>query len=148
MNRAESRFQAHFIKLLRRQFPGSIILKNDPNYLQGVPDVLLLWREHWAAFECKSSENASTRPNQREYVLLMDAMSFSSFVFPKNVDKVLHEVQLAFQARRTARISERQQVSLDQLRRRKTNRSLDQRSSRQTRNGTSRSSTSSNTSRR
>ena len=147
MNILERRFQDQFIKRLRQVFPGCMILKNDPNYLQGVPDLLLLWRERWAAFELKTSKDADVQPNQKHYVLLLNAMSFSSFVYPENAEKVLHELQHAFQTQRPARVSQRQQISLDQLRRSQADGGLDQLSSSKTRNGTTRARTSSNTSR-
>lgn len=137
-NLAESNFQEWFIKRLRSMFPGSIVTKNDPNFMQGIPDVLLLWRTHWAAFECKSSARAPKQPNQEYYVTMMDAMSFSAFVYPENAEEVLHAVQLAFQACGPTRVSKRQQVSLDKLRRSQAGGSLDKQPGRQTRNRTPR----------
>ena len=32
-------FQSRLIKDISKRFPGAIIMKNDPNYLQGVPDM-------------------------------------------------------------------------------------------------------------
>jgi hypothetical protein len=127
VNGPERRFQAYIVRKLRRMFPGCIILMNDPNYLQGVPDLLLLWRQHWAALECKASNSAKRQPNQEEYVDLMDAMSFASFINPANEEQVLHDLQHAFESRGPARVSERQQVSLDKLRRRQADRVVQQR---------------------
>ena len=121
MTLRESRFQAELIRKLRNLFPGCVILKNDPNYLQGVPDLLVLWRDRWAALECKNNAKAMVRPNQGYYVTLMDAMSFSAFIYPENEEEILHELQHAFRPRRTTRVSKRQQVSLDQLRHRQAN---------------------------
>lgn len=124
MNRRESAFQAEFINTLRRRYPNAIILKNDPNYLQGVPDVLMLLHDMWAAFEVKSYRDAQHRPNQEYYVDLMDGMSFAAFVYPENAQDVLDALQLAFAPRGATRLSQRQQVSLDQLRSRQARRSL------------------------
>ena len=93
----ESAFQHQLIEELRAIFPGCIVLKNDPNYLQGVPDLLILWGNHWAMLECKRSESAPHRPNQEYYVNLLDEMSFASFIYPENKEAVLNDLQHAFQ---------------------------------------------------
>lgn len=118
MSKRESAFQAQFIRSLRLRYPGAIVLKNDPNYLQGIPDVLMLLHDNWAAFEIKTYKDARTQPNQEYYVNLMDGMSFAAFVYPENAQDVLDALQRAFSSRRPARLSERQQLSLDQLRHR------------------------------
>lgn len=77
-------------------FPGCIVLKNDPNYLQGIPDLIILWGPRWATLEVKKSANASHQPNQDYYVATMDNMSFSRFIYPENKEEVLHELQQSF----------------------------------------------------
>jgi hypothetical protein len=108
MGRVESPFQRKLIQEIRVLFPGCVILKNDANYLQGVPDLIVLWHEHYAMLECKSSISAVHQPNQDEYVDLFHSWSFSAFVYPQNKDQVLDELQRAFGARRTTRVSQRQ----------------------------------------
>lgn len=92
----ESQFQAQFIAKLRRLYPGCMILKNDPNYLQGVPDLLMLWQSNWAAFECKVHGAARVQANQEYYINLMNEMSFAAFVYPENEESVLYELQRSF----------------------------------------------------
>lgn len=92
----ESKFQTNLIKELKDIFDGCIIMKNDPNYIQGIPDLIVLHKGKWAALECKRSATAPHRPNQEWYVDKMDEMSFSSFIFPENKEEVLDELQLAF----------------------------------------------------
>lgn len=41
----ERDFQASVIKELKVRFPGCIILKNDPSYKQGIPDLIVLWED-------------------------------------------------------------------------------------------------------
>lgn len=96
----ESLFQSNLIKELKQIYPGCMIFKNDPNYIQGVPDLLILYKKHWAALECKKAYNSPCRPNQPYYVDLMDSMSFASFVYPENKEEVLDGLQGAFRARR------------------------------------------------
>ena len=92
----ESKFQAQLIKELKERFPGCIVMKNDPNYIQGIPDLIILYNDKWRALECKRTGNSKRRPNQSYYVDLMDKMSFSRFIFPENKEEVLNELQEAF----------------------------------------------------
>ena len=103
----ESKFQAELIKELKERFPGCIVLKNDPNYIQGIPDLLILYGKRWAALECKKSKDAPMRPNQSYYVKRMNKMSFSRFIFPENKEEVLRELQSAFKSGRSTRFSKR-----------------------------------------
>lgn len=91
----EGEFQAQLIKDIKSLFPGCYVLKNDPDYIQGFPDLLILYNDRWAALECKRSKDASRRPNQEYYVESLDKMSYSSFVYPENKEVVLCELQQA-----------------------------------------------------
>lgn len=92
----EGAFQAKLIKKLKKEFPGCIVLKNDPNYIQGIPDLLVLYNDKWAALECKRSSSASYRPNQEYYIREMSKMSYASFIDPSNEETVLDELQQSF----------------------------------------------------
>lgn len=94
----ESQFQAQLIKKLNKMLPGIIILKNDPNYIQGIPDLILLYKNRWAALEVKRGELASVRPNQAHYVRTMHAMSYAAFIHPENESEILSEVQQSLTA--------------------------------------------------
>lgn len=93
MSKLESKFQAELIQELKEMFPGCVVLKNDPNYLQGVPDLTIFYNYRWATLEVKKSANAPHRPNQDYYVDMMDRMSFSSFIYPENKEEVLRGLQ-------------------------------------------------------
>lgn len=95
----ESIFQAKVIRRLKEVFPGCVVLKNDPLYTQGVPDLLVLWREHWFALEVKKSRDAPLQPNQKYYVKTMAAMSYCVFIFPENEEDVFNELQRTFSTR-------------------------------------------------
>ena len=94
----ESQFQAQLIKKLTKMLPGIIILKNDPNYIQGIPDLILLYKNRWAALEVKRGATASVRPNQAHYVRTMYAMSYAAFIYPENESEILSEVQQSLTA--------------------------------------------------
>lgn len=88
----ENKFQALLIKELKSLFPGCIVMKNDSSYIQGIPDLLVLYKNKWASLEVKKSARASKRPNQEYYVDLMNEMSFARFISPENKDSVLDEL--------------------------------------------------------
>jgi hypothetical protein len=92
----ENKFQKSLIEKLERLFPGCFILKNDPGYLQGVPDLLILYGGRWAMLEVKANPNAATQPNQAYYVDLLNRMSFASFIDPSNEEEVLDALSRAF----------------------------------------------------
>lgn len=94
----ERDFQAKLIKELKELFAGCIVTKLDAGYIQGIPDLLILYRDKWAALECKKSAGAKKRPNQEYYIRRMDEMSFSRFICPENKEEVLHELQQAFKS--------------------------------------------------
>lgn len=94
-NSLENKFQRELIKEMENRFPGAIIMKNDPNHIQGIPDLTVLYKDRWATLECKKSEEDAKhpRPNQDTYVERMNKMSFSSFIYPENKEEVLNELQ-------------------------------------------------------
>lgn len=92
----ERKFQAELIKEIKDRFPGCMVLKNDPNYIQGIPDLLVLHKKHWASLECKRTASSSHRANQDYYVDKMNNMSFSRFIFPENKKEVLDELEQSF----------------------------------------------------
>lgn len=100
MGKLERDFQRDLIKELKDIFEGCIIMKNDSSYIQGIPDLIVLFNDRWAALEVKKSRTASHRPNQEYYVDKMDDMSFARFVYPENKEDVLNELQQTFFARR------------------------------------------------
>lgn len=101
----ESTYQNRLIKRLKDMFPGCEVLKNDSAYIQGIPDLTVLFNDKWAMLEVKASADAAVQPNQPYYVERMGSMSFAAFIYPENEEEVLHELQLAFESDREARIS-------------------------------------------
>ena len=93
MGKLERDFQKNLIKELKDIFVWFIVMKNDSAYIQGIPDLLILYNDKWAALEVKKSGAASHRPNQEYYVDKMDDMSFARFIYPENKEVVLDELQ-------------------------------------------------------
>ena len=92
----ESAFQSGLIKELKSMFPGCIVTKLDSSFVQGIPDLLILYKDKWATLECKQKSKSSKRPNQPYYVQKMNEMSFSAFIYPENKKEVLDDLQRAF----------------------------------------------------
>lgn len=93
----ENKFQSKLIKEIKDRFPGCIVIKNDSSYIQGIPDLLVLFRNKWAALEVKKSNTASHRPNQDYYVDKMNDMSYAAFIYPENKEEVLNGMARSFE---------------------------------------------------
>ena len=92
----ENKFQSNLIKELKKEFPGCMVLKNDSSYLQGIPDLTILYNDKWATLECKKSVRAKKQPNQEYYVNKMNEMSYAAFVCPENKTEVIAELKKKF----------------------------------------------------
>lgn len=97
-SKLERDFQANLIKELKDIFKGCLVMKLDSGYIQGIPDLLVLYEDKWATLECKKSSNERKQPNQKYYVGKMDDMSFSRFIYPENKEEVLDELRKAFRS--------------------------------------------------
>jgi len=103
----ESKFQSDLIKEIKERFPGCMVMKNDSSYIQGIPDLLILHNDKWAALECKRSSNSKKQPNQEYYVNKMNEMSYAQFISPENKEEILDGIQRSFESKGKARISRR-----------------------------------------
>ena len=95
-SRLESGFQDKLIRDLKDIFVGCLVFKMDQT--QGIPDLLVLYKNKWASLECKKSAKAKRQPNQEYYVGMMNEMSFSRFICPENKEEVLNDLRKAFKA--------------------------------------------------
>ena len=92
----ESKFKTEVKEELTRMFPGCYIFKQDD--FQGIPDMLILWEDHWAMLEFKRVTQASKQPNQMFYISEFNDMSFAAFIFPENKREVLRALQRSFKS--------------------------------------------------
>lgn len=92
----ESKFQSDLKKELQGMFPGCMITKLDSGDIQGIPDLLVLYKDKWAVLENKRSAKATHQPNQNYYIDKMNGMSFASFIYPENKDEVLARLRKKF----------------------------------------------------
>lgn len=100
----ESKFEQELIEELLEMFPGAVILKNNANFFQGIPDRLILYKDRWAAFEVKARAVSKHQQNQDYYVNLFNSMSFAAFVYPENKEWFLHELQQSLRPTRRTRL--------------------------------------------
>lgn len=95
MGKKESEFQSNLIDELKVRFPGCIVVKTDAGFIQGIPDLIILFNDKWAMLECKKSKDAKHRPNQDYYVDLLNKLSFSAFIYPENKESILDGMEKA-----------------------------------------------------
>jgi hypothetical protein len=96
----ESIYQLELIKRIRDRFPGCVIMKPDPDFMPGVPDLIILYGNTWAMLEVKATSKSPMRPNQAYFVDKFNEMSFAAFINPDNEEEVLDALQSAFRAAR------------------------------------------------
>lgn len=96
MGKLENKFQKELIDEIKEQYPGCIVMKNDSSYIQGIPDLTILYKDKWAMLEVKKNSKATKQPNQEHYVEQLNDMSFSRFVYPENKKDVLDDLRKKF----------------------------------------------------
>jgi|ERR1044072_1797621 hypothetical protein len=99
MSRLENQYKRGLKKRIQERFTGCLVLKNDDQLRQGIPDMIILWGSYYAILEVKRSLNAPFRPNQEYYLDFVSGMGGIAFVIcPENEVEVLDEIQRAFQS--------------------------------------------------
>ena len=100
MGKLESQFQAELRKKIEARLPGAIVNKNDANYRQGFPDLIVLYKDRYAILECKKSAHERYQPNQELYLKRLGEYVFTATIYPENEKEVLNELERSFQTRR------------------------------------------------
>lgn len=93
----ENEYQHDLKTKIEEKLPGCFVLKNDPSWIQGIPDLTILYGEKWATLEVKKSGAEKHQPNQDWYVDTMNNLAYSSFIFPENEKEILDELQRALE---------------------------------------------------
>lgn len=101
----ENKFQSELIREIKGKFPEAIVLKNDPKYIHGFPDLTILYFGTWFVLEVKKSRAAylssiKKQQNQKHYIDKLAKMAHASYIYPENKEDVLHAMEKAFRARR------------------------------------------------
>lgn len=94
----ESTYERKLKDKLRDMFPGCFLTKPDPREHQGVPDILILFKNKWAMLEVKMDGSSPVQPNQPYYVEKFRSMSFAAFINPQTEDEVLNALSKALGA--------------------------------------------------
>ena len=97
---SEGKFKTELKKEIEERLPGCMVIYLNPNDIQGIPDLEILYGSRWAVLEAKRSARESHRPNQDYYVNKMNNMSFAAFIFPENKEEVLNAMESALRAPR------------------------------------------------
>ena len=101
MAKLEGSYKTDLSKRIEDLFPGCIVLKNDEQLRQGIPDLTVLYGKCYALLEVKRSakEMLKPRPNQAYYLAEVAGMGgFSSYIYPEIEEEVLDALQRAFEA--------------------------------------------------
>lgn len=101
-SKLETDYQMELIEKIYLILPGEklvdvIVVINDPNYIQGIPDLSVFYRPtgRWAMLEVKASAKSKERPNQRWYIETWGQSIFTAFIYPENEEEVLNALQEA-----------------------------------------------------
>lgn len=97
----ENEYQQYLVEVIYDLLPGKrlldkIVVINDANYIQGIPDLSVFYRVtgKWAMLEVKTSEKSPVRPNQQWYIDEWGKYIFTSFIYPENEEEVLRGLQV------------------------------------------------------
>lgn len=92
----ESVFQRQVKDRLKKEFPGCVVIKNDPNQIQGFPDLTIFFGSKWAMLEVKASETSSKRPNQDYWINKMSDLGYADYISPMYFDVIFQELREYF----------------------------------------------------
>lgn len=91
----ESQFKTKIAGQLTVLLPYCVLLKNDEQFMPGIPDMLILYQDRWAMLEFKRSaprRKQDYEPNQEYYLRKFNDMAFASVIYPDNASLVLQEL--------------------------------------------------------
>ena len=88
------------IKDIEKRIPGSMVLKQDPNIVQGIPDLAILYKDKFAILEVKKSANEKYQPNQEYYLHKFGEHVYSETIYPENEKEILNGLESALRAGR------------------------------------------------
>lgn len=94
----ESQFRTNFIKKLKKISPEIFVEFADPGRVNGIPDLIIFFKNKHARIETKKSKNASKRQHQEYYINLFNSYGvYSTFLSPENEEEVLNELRRYFE---------------------------------------------------
>ena len=94
----EPEYQRILVEKFENTFDNCIVLKNDPNYIQGIPDLTVLYKNKYAMLEVKKSAHEKIQPNQQTYIDIVNEQGgYGSFIYPENEKEVFNELKKFFE---------------------------------------------------
>ncbi len=72
-----------------RLLPGSLVLKNDPNYIQGIPDLMILHGDMWVYSGQRPRAMEFSEPGY--YVNQLTRLGFARFIYPRTSRRVFND---------------------------------------------------------
>lgn len=93
MGQLENSYKSKLIKRIETRIPGSYAIHQDAALFQGIPDLLILYRDRWAMLEVKKGLKAGRRPNQSDWGDIFNSMSFCAFIYPEVEEEVLYAME-------------------------------------------------------
>lgn len=95
----ESDFKTKLYKEIRTKFPGSEVLPNDPNLIQGFPDATVyLPNGKYILLEGKKTSNSARQQNQDYYVNHSPLSPNAMYAYPENKKEVLQEIERRYKS--------------------------------------------------
>lgn len=95
----EGDFKTNLIQKLKRIFPGMIVLHNNANFIRGIPDLTLLYKDKYAILEGKMTSSSSKRPNQDVWVdYFKNQGAYAAFISKSNEEEIINELRRYFKA--------------------------------------------------
>lgn len=105
VSKLERDYQQYLVVEIYKLFPewqmlrDIMVIINDPNYIQGISDLLVLAPHKYAFLEAKLSEKSKQQPNQQWYIDTWGRnCAFTGFIYPENEKEVLDALQSALRA--------------------------------------------------
>lgn len=90
----ENEFQMKLKKKIKKAVPGSVVLKNSPNDILGIPDLTVLGPNgKYAILECKRASDSNIQALQDYYVEKFNKSSYATFVSPANQKEVIEDLK-------------------------------------------------------
>lgn len=96
MTKLEAEFQAQLVKQFEELLPECVVLVKPGYYIQGFPDLMILYKNRWAALECKQSESSRYQPNQQWWIGELNEMGYAAMICPENCKEIIDEVLQSF----------------------------------------------------
>ena len=90
----ESEFKTKLYREIRKKFPGTEVVPNDPSFVQGFPDATVyLPNGKYILLEGKKTKTSARQPNQDYYVNESPLAPNAMFVYPENKKEVMKEIE-------------------------------------------------------